>query len=301
MTWSITTKQIQHEVMMNNSQQALNARTMTMRVMNKKNKQFMITKSSKNFTNKIKTNCENIVNVSRLSNDNIKMIITSSKIKKWMKKNSKWTVYICSFAEIKRRIFTVRAIDVKMKKMTMNIQHIKKIENVNVKIHFNLKIIKYMSIKWIVNKKINKTTFHIEMNNMKIINKLICKKIFNKYEEKKSLKMTPMKNIEQCFNCYQCKHIDKMYWKKTICKYCVEKHKPNKYDININQHSIKCGICEKKHMTWSFKCLKRQKVKQNHRQKCKNNRAVQSQNNSFNDQTESKNNEKCLFNKQQYD
>ena len=49
----------------------------------------MITKSSKNFTNKIKTNYEKFVKMSRLSNDDVKMIITSSKIKKSLKKIAK--------------------------------------------------------------------------------------------------------------------------------------------------------------------------------------------------------------------
>ena len=76
-------------MMTNNLQQALNARPTTTRVINKKNKQFIITKSLGIFINKIKTNCEKILKMSHLSNDDVKMIITSSKIKKSMKKDLK--------------------------------------------------------------------------------------------------------------------------------------------------------------------------------------------------------------------
>ena len=82
----------------------------------KKNKQFMITESSKNLTNRIKINCEKIVKMSLLLNDDVEMVITSSKIKKSMKKNSKWTAYICLLAEIKRKAFIIYVIEIKTKK-----------------------------------------------------------------------------------------------------------------------------------------------------------------------------------------
>ena len=145
------------------------------------------------------------------------------------------------------------------KKLAMNARHVKKIEKTNVKTHSNLKIIKLSWTKWIVNKKMNKTTLRIEINNLKTINKLICKKLFNEYGWGKCVETTRIKSIEQCFNCYQYGHINKMCWRKMVCEYCVEKHKSNKCEISFNQHSIKCVLCEKKHMTWSFKCLKRRK------------------------------------------
>ena len=57
------------------------------------------------------------------------------------------------------------------------------------------------------------------------------------------------------------KHIDKMCWGKTVDEYCAEEHKSNEFETSFNQHSIKCVLCEEKHVTWSFQCPKRSKKK----------------------------------------
>ena len=85
--------------------------------------------------------------------------------------------------------------------------------------------------------------------------------MFDEYEWKKYVKTACIKNIEQCSNCYQYEHMDKMSWEKMMCEYSVKKYKSNECEIDFNQHSIKCVLCGKKHMTWSFKCLKRRKKK----------------------------------------
>ena len=71
----------------NKSKQTLNVKTTTIRINSDVDKKMFVKKSTHNFMNLITINCQNIIKIIKLQNKNIKIIIKSFQIKKFLKKN----------------------------------------------------------------------------------------------------------------------------------------------------------------------------------------------------------------------
>ena len=70
-----------------NSRQALNTKITMMKIENDDDKHHIVNKTFYDLINKIKTNIQKIIEIKKLHNDNIQIIIKFIQIKKFMKKN----------------------------------------------------------------------------------------------------------------------------------------------------------------------------------------------------------------------
>ena len=70
------------------SKQTLNAKMTTMRIKSDADKKMFVEKPTRDLMNQITVNCQNIMKMIKLQNENIKIIIKSFQIKKFLKKNT---------------------------------------------------------------------------------------------------------------------------------------------------------------------------------------------------------------------
>ena len=124
---------------MNKSKYTLNAKMMTMRINSDADKKMFAEKSTRDLMNQIAVNYQNVVKIIILQNKNIKMIIKSFQIKKFLKKNTTWITNICESTKIKIKIYVIYVINIMINDMMTNTKQIHHIEKKKWKCSFKIK------------------------------------------------------------------------------------------------------------------------------------------------------------------
>ena len=167
---------------MNELKQTLNVKTTTIRINSDADKKMLVEKLTRDLMNWITVNCKNVIKIIKLQNKNIKIIMKSFQIKKFLKKNITWIINICESIKIKIKIYVVCIINMMINDVMTNTKQIHHIEKKNENVYSKLKIVRMSWLKLVIKWNKLKTTLRLKIENVKIINQLICKNLINKYE-----------------------------------------------------------------------------------------------------------------------
>ena len=167
---------------MDEPRQTLNARTTTVRIDSDADKKMLAEKPTRDLMNRVAVNCQGVVRMTKLRNGNIKMIMKSFQIKKFLKKDTTWITNICESTEIKTKIYVIYVINMMIDDATTNTKQTRCIEKKNENVHSKLKIVRMSwpksAIKW--NKP--RTKLRLKIESVEATNKLICENLIDEYE-----------------------------------------------------------------------------------------------------------------------
>jgi hypothetical protein len=142
--------------------------------------------------------------IKRLFNENIKILTRSMKTKQRLKQNKTLLKDVVMTIFLSRRIFEIMIHEIKITSInTQNQQKtIAHIIRQNVSMHLNLKIARVI---WSKRVKINfdkkYSSFIMKIYNAATTNRLIQKKLFDKYSHRTCEYFDKDCRLKQCFNC----------------------------------------------------------------------------------------------------
>ncbi len=138
---------------------------------------------------------------------------------------------------------------------------IKRLIKENARLHKNLKILRIIWLKKVVESKKIHLSLIVEITIEVIMNQLMNESMLNLYQE--CLCKLFKKNccITQCYRCFEFDHMIRFCKKKQHCVKCADKHHIEECMMFLNR---KCCInCNKDHELWRCICLKwQQQMKQ---------------------------------------
>ena len=167
---------------MNKLKQILNVKIIMMRIDSDVDKKMFVKKSTYDLMNWIAVNCQSVMKMIKLWNKNIKMIMKSFQIKKFLKKNTTWITNIYESTKIKTKIYVIYVINIMINDVITNTKQIRHIEKKYENVHSKLKIIRMSWSKSVIKWNRFRTTFRLKIENVETINKLICKNLIDEYE-----------------------------------------------------------------------------------------------------------------------
>ena len=139
-------------------------------------------KFTHNLMNGITIICQKIIKIFKFHNENIKIITKSFQTKKILKKTKIWILNVCESKKLKIKFYVVCVMNIMMNDATTNAKQTRNIKKQNKQIHSKIKIIKISWPKSMIKWNKFKMTFHLKIENAKMIKQLIYNSFVNEYE-----------------------------------------------------------------------------------------------------------------------
>ena len=131
---------------------------------------------------------------------------------------------------------------------------IKRLIKNNVKLHENLKILKIVWLKKVVESEKIHLSLIIKIAIKVMMNWLMKKSMLNLYQECSCKLFEKNCHITQCYRCFKFNHMIRFCKKKQRCAKCTDKHHIEECIMSLNR---KCCInCNENHKFWRCICFK---------------------------------------------
>ena len=160
-----------------------------------------------------------------------------------------------NLTRIMRQIFAVLAHEICITIDTSNQKIIiKRLIKYNARLHKNLKILRIVWLKKVVESEKIHLSLIVEIAIKAMMNQLINKSMLNLYQECSCKLFKKNCHITQCYRCFKFDHIIRFCKKKQRCAKCADKHHIKKCVMSSNKRC--CINCNEDHEFWKFICLK---------------------------------------------
>ncbi len=154
-----------------------------------------------------------------------------------------------------RQIFAVLAHEICITIDTSNQKMIiKRLIKDNARLHKNLKILRIVWLKKVVESEKIHLSLIVEIAIKAMMNQLINKSMLNLYQECSCKLFEKNCHITQCYRCFKFDHIIRFCKKKQRCAKCADKHHIKKCVMSSNKRC--CINCNEDHEFWKCICLK---------------------------------------------
>ncbi len=179
-----------------------------------------------------------------------------------LKKSQTWVKEIMNLMCIMCWIFTVLAHKIHITINTSNQKVIiKRLIKNNTKLHKNLKILRIVWFKKVVESEKIYSSFIIEITIKVMMNWLMNESMLNLYQECSCKLFEKNCHITQCYRCFKFDHMIRFCKKKQRCIKCTDKHHIKECMMFLNKRH--CINCNENHEFWRRICLKwQQQMKQ---------------------------------------
>ncbi len=181
---------------------------------------------------------KNVFIIKRLFSENIKILTRSTKTKQRLKRNKTLLKNVASTTFLSRRIFEIMIHDVRMTSINTQNQQttIKHIVRQNASMHSNLKIARMI---WSKRAKVfsSKKYFSLilKIYSAATINRLIKKRLLDKYSHRTCEYFDKNYKLKQCFNSQHYDHIEKSCKYERRCAACASSHNDSTCTTSIEK------------------------------------------------------------------
>ena len=156
---------------------------------------------------------------------------------------------------IMRRIFAMLAHEIHI---TIDISNqkviIKSLIKDNARLHKNLKILRIVWLKKVVESEKTHSLLIVEITIEAMMNQLMNESMLNLYQECSCKLFKKNCCITQCYRCFEFDHMIRFCKKKQRCAKCTDKHHIKECIMFLNRK--RCINCNEDHEFWRRICLK---------------------------------------------
>ncbi len=203
-----------------------------------------------------------IMSLRKLESEDITLHAVSSEVRANLKRSQTWAKEIANSTRIVRRIFTVLAHEVRITIDTSNQKVIiKRLIKDNARLHENLKILRIVWLKKVVESEKTHSSLIVEIAIEAMTNRLMNENMLDSYQECSCKLFEKNCHITQCYRCFEFDHMIRFCKKKQRCAKCADKHHIEECVMPSNKRC--CVNCNEDHELWRRICFKwRQQMKQ---------------------------------------
>ncbi len=203
-----------------------------------------------------------IMSLRKLESEDITLHAVSSEVRANLKRSQTWAKEIANSTRIVRRIFTVLAHEVRITIDTSNQKVIiKRLVKDNARLHENLKILRIVWLKKVVESEKTHSSLIVEIAIEAMTNRLMNENMLDSYQECSCKLFEKNCHITQCYRCFEFDHMIRFCKKKQRCAKCADKHHIEECVMSSNKRC--CVNCNEDHELWRRICFKwRQQMKQ---------------------------------------
>jgi len=196
-----------------------------------------------------------IMSLCKLSSNDIFLHAVNSNAQANLKKTQTWAKEITSSTCVARQIFAMLTHEVCIT-INMNNQEkiIERLIKNNMRLHENLKVLRIVWLKKIVNSKKIHSSLIVKIAIKVMMNWLMNVSMLNLYQECACKLFEKNCCITQCFRCHEFDHMIKICRKNQRCEKCADKHHIEKCVMSLNKRC--CVNCNENHKLWRCICLK---------------------------------------------
>ncbi len=203
-----------------------------------------------------------IMSLRKLESEDITLHAVSLKIRANLKRSQTWAKEITNLTRIVRRIFAVLAHEIHITINTSNQKAIiKSLIKDNARLHENLKILRIVWFKKVVESEKIHLSLIVEIAIEAMMNQLMNESMLDSYQECSCKLFEKNCCITQCYRCFKFDHMIRFCKKKQRCAKCTDKHHIKECVMSLNRRC--CVNCNEDHELWRRICLKwQQQMKQ---------------------------------------
>ncbi len=196
-----------------------------------------------------------IVSLRKLESEDIILHAVSSEAQANLKRFQTWAKEIMNLTRIVCWIFAVLAHEIHITIDTSNQKVIiKRLVKDNVRLHENLKILRIVWLKKVVESEKIHLSLIVEIAIKAMINQLMNESMLNLYQECLCKLFEKNCHITQCYRCFEFDHMIRFCKKKQRCAKCTDKHHIKECMMSLNKR--RCINCNEDHELWRYICLK---------------------------------------------
>ncbi len=196
-----------------------------------------------------------IMSLCKLESEDIILHAVSSKAWVNLKRFQTWAKEIMNSMHIMHWIFAVLAYEIHIIINTSNQKVIiKRLIKDNIRLHKNLKILRIVWLKKVVESEKIHSSLIVEITIEAMMNQLINISMLNSYQEYLCKLFEKNYCITQYYRCFKFDHMIKFCKKKQRCTKCTDKHHIKECIMSLNKRC--CINCNKDHELWRCLCFK---------------------------------------------
>ncbi len=196
-----------------------------------------------------------IMSLCKLESEDITLHAVSSEVRANLKRFQTWAKEIANSMRIVCQIFAVLTHKIHITIDTSNQKVIiKRLIKDNARLHENLKILRIVWLKKVVESEKIHLSLIVEIAIKAMTNQLMNESMLNSYQECLCKLFEKNCCITQCYRCFKFDHMIKFCKKKQHCVKCTNKHHIKECMMSLNKR--RCINCNKDHELWRCICLK---------------------------------------------
>ncbi len=196
-----------------------------------------------------------IMSLRKLESEDIILYAVSSETQVNLKRSQTWAKEIANLTRIVHWIFAVLAHEICITIDTSNQEVIiKRLIKDNAKLHENLKILRIVWLKKVVESEKIHSSLIVKIAIKAMMNWLINESMLNLYQECLCKLFEKNCCITQCYRCFKFNHMIRFCKKKQRCAKCADKHHIKECMMSSNKRC--CVNCNEDHEFWRRICFK---------------------------------------------
>jgi len=196
-----------------------------------------------------------IMSLRKLESEDITLHAVSSEAQANLKRSQTWAKEIANLTCIVHWIFAVLAHEVCIIIDTSNQKVIiKRLVKDNIRLHKNLKILRIVWLKKVVESEKIHSSLIVEIAIKAMMNRLMNENMLNLYQECSCKLFEKNCHITQCYRCFKFDHMIRFCKKKQRCAKCTDKHHIEECVMSLNRRC--CINCNEDYELWRRICLK---------------------------------------------